>query len=106
VLFRSLLLVSEPSPVGIMTAARIRDLAREMEIQVARSGLVINRVPNPDLGGRLVAEAAARGLEVLGTVPLDDAVVEQAMAHQPAFRLPDGAPAVKAIEAVLATVNL
>jgi CO dehydrogenase maturation factor len=101
-----LLLVSEPSPVGIMTAARIRDLAREMEIQVARSGLVINRVPNPGLGARLVTEAQARGLEVLGTVPLDDAVVEQAMAHQPAFRLPDGAPAVKAIEAVLATVNL
>jgi CO dehydrogenase maturation factor len=42
-----LLLVSEPSPIGIMTAARIRDLAREMEIQVARIGLVINRVPMP-----------------------------------------------------------
>ena len=44
-----LLLVSEPSPVGIMTAARIRDLAREMEIAVARTGLVINRVPTAAL---------------------------------------------------------
>lgn len=101
-----LLLVSEPSPVGIMTAARIRDLAREMEIQVARTGLVINRVPSPGLGARLIQEARERGLDVLGLVPLDDAVVEQAMAHQPVFRLPDEAAAVKAIEAVLTTVVL
>jgi CO dehydrogenase maturation factor len=101
-----LLLVSEPSPVGIMTAARIRDLAREMEITVARTGLVINRVPSAALGARLVEEARGHGLEVLGTVPLDEAVVEQAMSHLPAFRLPDDAAAVKAIEAVLSTVVL
>ncbi len=99
-----LLLVSEPSPVGIMTAARIRDLARELEVEVARTGLIINRVSGPAIAARLVEEARGRGLEVLGTVPLDDAVVEQAMAHQPAFRLPDSAPAVRAIEAVLAGV--
>ena len=101
-----LLLVSEPSPVGIMTAARIRDLAREMEIEVARTGLVINRVSGPDIAARLVEEARGHGLEVLGVVPLDDVVVEQAMAHQPAFRLPDDAPAVRAIETILATVNV
>lgn len=101
-----LLLVSEPSPIGIMTAARIRDLARELEISVARTGLVINRVPGPQLGERLAAEARGRGLEVLGTVPLDDAVVEQAMAHLPAYRLPDDAAAVRAMEAVLSGVRL
>ena len=82
-----LLLVSEPSPVGIMTAARIRDLAKEMEVTVARTGLVINRVSGPAIAARLVEEARGHGLEVLGTVPMDDAVVEQAMAHLPAFRL-------------------
>lgn len=101
-----LLLVSEPSPVGIMTAARIRDLAREIEIEVARTGLIINRVSGPSLAARLIEEARGHGLEVLGTVPLDDAVVEQAMAHQPAFRLPDDAPAVRAIDGILATVNI
>jgi CO dehydrogenase maturation factor len=102
-----LLLVSEPSPVGIMTAARIRDLAKELEIQVERTGLVINRVCGAaSVGARLAEEARGLGLEVLGTVPLDDAVVEQALAHRPAFQLPDDAPAVKAIEAILATVVL
>jgi CO dehydrogenase maturation factor len=101
-----LLLVSEPSPVGIMTAARIRDLARELEIEVARTGLVINRVSGPAIAVRLVEEARGRGLEVLGTVPMDDAVVNQAMAHLPAFRLGDDAPAVKAIESILSTVTV
>jgi CO dehydrogenase maturation factor len=101
-----LLLVSEPSPVGIMTAARIRDLAKEIEIDVARTGLIINRVSGATIGPRLIEEARGHGLEVLGTVPMDDAVVEQAMSHLPAFRLPDDAAAVKAIEAALATVIL
>ena len=101
-----LLLVSEPSPVGIMTAARIRDLAKELEVEVARTGLVINRVSGPAIAARLVEEARGHGLEVLGTVPMDDVVVEQAMAHLPAFRLPGDAPAVKAIEAILSTVTV
>jgi CO dehydrogenase maturation factor len=100
-----LLLVSEPSPVGIMSAARIRDLAREMEIAVARTGLVINRVPE-GAAERLVAEARGRDLEVLGTVPADEQVMEYALAHQPALRLPATSPAVRAVEKILATVVL
>jgi len=101
-----LLLVSEPSPIGIMTAARIRDLARELEIEVARTGLIINRVGGPSIAARLIEEARGYGLEVLGTVPLDDAVVEQAMAHLPAFRLPDDAPAVQAVDSIMVNLNL
>jgi CO dehydrogenase maturation factor len=101
-----LLLVSEPSPVGILTAARIRDLAQEIEIEVARTGLIINRVSGPSIAARLVEEARGHGLEVLGTVPLDDAVVEQAMAHLPAYRLPDDAPAVRAVDSILAKAAL
>mgnify|MGYP006338693835 CR=1 FL=1 len=58
------------------------------------------------VGGDDLAEARGRGLDVLGTVPLDDAVVEQAMSHLPAFRLADDAPAVRAIESILSTVVL
>ena len=100
-----LLLVSEPSPVGIMSAARIRDLAREMEIAVARTGLVINRVPG-GMAERLVAEARGRDLEVLGTVPADELVMEYALSHTPAIRLPQETPAVRAIEKILSTVVL
>jgi CO dehydrogenase maturation factor len=100
-----LLLVSEPSPVGIMSAARIRDLAREMGIAVARTGLVINRVP-AGMADRLVAEAAGRSLDVLGTVPADDAVLDYALRHLPAVTLPADAPAVQAVERILAGVTV
>jgi len=101
-----LLLVSEPSPVGIMSAARIRDLAREMEIAVARTGLIINRVPDGGIGERLIAEARGRNLDVLGTVPADEVVMEYALSHTPALRLPPDNPAVRAVEKILSTVVL
>jgi len=37
---------------------------------------------------RLVAEAKGRDLEVLARLPADEAVMEFALAHQPAIRLP------------------
>jgi CO dehydrogenase maturation factor len=100
-----LLLVSEPSPVGVMSAARIRDLARELQIEVGRTGLIINRVPE-GRAAALEAEARGRDLEVLGTVPADAAVEDHALRHIPALRLPPETVAVQAIDRILATVNL
>lgn len=95
-----LLLVSEPSPTGIMTAARIRDLAKDMEVSVKQSGLIVNRV-NGELPASLAEEAKSYGLDVLGTVPLDDLVVEYALKHMPAVKLPESSPVVQAIDNIL-----
>jgi len=100
-----LLLVSEPSPVGVMSAARIRDLAQEMKIEVGRTGLVINRVPE-GRAAALEAEARGRSLDVLGTVPADPAVEDHALRHVPALRLPPETAAVRAIDRILEVVNL
>jgi CO dehydrogenase maturation factor len=100
-----LLLVSEPSPVGIMSAARIKDLAREMEVAVARTGLIINRVPD-GVGERLRAEALGRGLDVLGLVPADEQVMEYALQHVPAVQLPPDTPAVRAVDGILGSIQL
>ncbi|MDP2210882.1 MAG: AAA family ATPase [Candidatus Aquicultor sp.] len=100
-----LLLVSEPSPIGIMTAARIRDLAKEMEVSVKQVGLIINRV-NGELPASLAEEAENRGLEVLGTVPLDDSVFEHALNHIPAVKLPESSPAVQAIDNILGKLDI
>ena len=90
-----LLLVSEPSPIGIMTAARIRDLAQGDGDHRSRGPAWSSTgCAGRPWRARLVEEARGHGLEVLGTVPMDDAVVEQAMSHLPAFRLADDAPAV------------
>lgn len=100
-----LLLVSEPSPIGIVTAARIRDLAKEMEISVKQVGLIINRV-NGELPASLVEEAESLSLELLGTVPLDDSVFEHALNRVPAVKIPESSPAVQAIDSILGKLDI
>jgi CO dehydrogenase maturation factor len=100
-----LLLVSEPSPVGIMTAARIKDLAKEMQVSVKQAGLIINRV-NGEAPASLIEEAKNYGLEVLGTVPVDDTVVDYAVRHVPAVQLPESSPVVRAIDDILGKLGI
>ncbi|MBE0447199.1 MAG: AAA family ATPase [Actinobacteria bacterium] len=100
-----LLLVSEPTPIGIMTAARIRDLAKEMEISVKQVGLIINKV-NGQLPGSLIEEAKGYGLDVLGTVPADNTVVDYILSHIPAMQLPEGSPAARAVDDILGKLGI
>ncbi len=65
-----MLIVSGPSPSGLATAARIRELARELGIEVGREAVAVNQAP----GGReevLVKEAQRLGLPLAGVVPFD-----------------------------------
>lgn len=100
-----LLLISEPSPVGVMTAARIKDLSKDMEISVKQVGLIINRV-NGEFPTSLVEEAEGYGLEVLGTVPADESVVNYALKHIPAMQLPENSPGVRAIDDILSKLGI
>jgi CO dehydrogenase maturation factor len=95
-----LLIVSEPNPIGILTAARIRDLAKELKINVKQVGLIINRV-NGLRQEVLDREVAKYGLELVATIPADDTVVEYSFDRKPAIELPDDAPIVKAVDEML-----
>jgi CO dehydrogenase maturation factor len=100
-----LLLVSEPSPTGVMTAARIRDLAKEMKVSVGKAGLIINRV-NGQVPVSLLEEAKSHGLDVFGTLPVDDSVVDAAINHMPASKLDASSPAVRELESILGSLGI
>jgi CO dehydrogenase maturation factor len=70
-----LLIVSDASRRGLRAAARIRDLAREVKLQVGRWRLVINRVEG-ELSPALAGEAAGLGLGPPHLVPFDRLVAE------------------------------
>lgn len=95
-----LLVVSEPNPIGIMTAARIKDLAEEMKVSVGRTGLIINRV-NGELPEVLKKEVEKYGLELVGVIPIDNTVVEYSFERKPAALMPDDTPSVKAVDEIL-----
>ncbi len=81
-----LLVVSDATKVGLDTAARILALAQEMEINVGRTVLIINRVSG-ELPGS-VTEKVPQGFFKTVLLPYDGAVEELAMGSAELTALP------------------
>jgi CO dehydrogenase maturation factor len=99
-----LFVVSDPTRRGILTAARIRDLIRELDLRILRDVLVINRVqgePDPDL----FEEAKNQHLELAGTLPVDELVYQYDLEGKPTFYLPTGSTSVQAARRIFEKLN-
>lgn len=90
-----LLIVADTSRRGLQAAVRINDLARELNIGVEKSFLIINQSRNgvPDAAKAIIDEA---GLELAGTIPEDDDVYEYDMKGEPTVGIPEENSAVRA----------
>ncbi len=90
-----LLIVADTSRRGLQAAVRIDQLARELNIGVTKSYLIINQARDgvPDAAMAIIKDA---GLELAGTIPEDDAVYEYDMKGEPTVRIPEDNPAVRA----------
>jgi CO dehydrogenase maturation factor len=91
----TLLAVLEPYYRSLETGARIVELARELG--VARVHAVANKVRSGEDRGAIEAFCRARGLELLGLVPHDEAVLA---ADREAVALLDRAPSSPAVAAI------
>ena len=97
-----LLLVSDPTVRGIVSAAEMQALAGKLHIRVGRARLIVNRVGPDDLPSAVRQTIEARGLDLIGLVPRDDCVVDYDAQGRPLFDLPPEAPARRAVFAVCA----
>jgi CO dehydrogenase maturation factor len=95
-----LLIVSDPTVRGIRTARRIADLVKELNLDIDKYELIINRVSGEE-GAELKAFAESLGLEVAGLVPQDRNVFENDLAGKAITALPETSPAVKAAFSIL-----
>jgi CO dehydrogenase maturation factor len=91
-----LLIVTEPTAVGVMTAKRILGLSERLPIAVKRRGVFWNKVPQ---GAPLPAGGDA--LPTLGRVPLDPLVLEASMCGATVFELDGGRPSYVAVGKML-----
>ncbi len=98
-----LLIVSDATQVGIRSAHRIRALVAELALPVRRMALVVNQATG--LPPEVEAAIAADGLELAGLVPDDPQILEFELAGRPLLELPDDAPAVGAVERMLAALG-
>jgi len=82
-----LLLVTDPTQRGLLTAQRMRDMVPELEIGVGHVYLVVNRLRG-DLPQPLTTTIKRSDLELLGTVPEDLAMAEFEYTGRPLTELP------------------
>jgi len=89
-----LLIVSDTSRRGLQAAIRINDLAKTLNIGVAKSYVLINRVKEkPDEAVLELLRQA--GLELAGTLSENQSVYEYDLNGQPTIKMPEDNPAVK-----------
>lgn len=87
-----LFLVSDSSRRGIQAVARIADMARELELNPGRMGLLVNRAPGGVMSDGVKEEVEKHGLNLFGVLPQDDAIYEYDCDGKPSSKVPDGNP--------------
>ncbi len=91
-----LLLVSDYSSVGLRSAKQIRGLVKDLDIDIKRYGLVVNRVLRQNQ--ELEKEISDFGADFLSLIPEDQNICDLSVAGEPLAGLKSDSPAFKAIE--------
>ncbi|MCL2337719.1 MAG: AAA family ATPase [Firmicutes bacterium] len=95
-----LFVTSDSSARGIRSAGRVRELVESLQLDIKKMYLVVSRVnvSNFDI---LKEEIAKTGLELIGTMPLDEQVMEFDLLSKPLIDLPDNSPVVAVVDDIL-----
>lgn len=96
-----MLVVTDPTRRGLLTAERVRDLTQELKIRVKSLRVIVNRSQGVELDPGLAEELRARGLDLGGVIPSDPNVAEFDLRGKPIVELPRESPAVKALWGIL-----
>ena len=102
----TMLLISDCSRRGIQAAARVAELVREMALQPARMGLIVNRAPGGQIDAGIQEEIDKHGLELLGVLPQDESVYRCDCEGSPSAKLPDSNPVKAAVKDVMKSLGL
>jgi len=91
-----LLVVSDPTARGFMTAKRVKELVAELNTKFGKMYLVVNRVPE-GLEEKVLEEASKVGIECIALIPEDELVAGFDLEGRPLIELPKESKAYKAI---------
>lgn len=100
----ALLIAATPSAVALRSAQRIQGMIQDLRLNIRRMYLVLTAL-NPGLNGR----ASLSGLEdlpLIGNIPYDEEVARRSVGAEALMDLPDGSPAARAAEEILARLGV
>jgi CO dehydrogenase maturation factor len=91
-----LCIVSEPTPIGVVTTRRIFQLTGKLPISVKEVGVVWNRVAT-----ECADEPQVDGLSVFGRIPMDTSILESSIHGKTVFDLAADSPALVAVRKIV-----
>jgi CO dehydrogenase maturation factor len=100
-----LIIVSDPSLRGIHTAKRINSLIDELQLDIERRVVIINRVSEKE-GSELKTIAEGFALEIAGLIPNDETIFNYDLQGKPVFQLPEGSTAIMTLFRILDSLNI
>ncbi|MGI5822524.1 MAG: AAA family ATPase [Dethiobacteria bacterium] len=100
-----ILITSDATARGIRSAGRVLEIIKSVKIEAKKIYLVITRTRNGEEEA-LKDEIAKTGLEVLGTIPMDENVFKFDLDDKPLFDLPADSPAYLAVVEIAQRLNL
>jgi CO dehydrogenase maturation factor len=98
-----MLVVTDNSKRGMLTAHRIGDLAGELEINFKDLYLILNRV-RPEMKDKVFKKAQETGLEILGVIHEDEQVTAYDLEGKPLVELPDDSNTVKTVSGIFSRI--
>ena len=100
-----LLVVSDPTARGFMTAKRVKELVAELNTKFGRMYLVVNRMPE-GLAEKVAEEVSKVGIECIALIPEDDLLAKFDLEGRPFIQLPKESRAYKAIASLIKKLPL
>lgn len=100
-----LIIVSDPTVKGILTAKRINELVGELNLDVDRRVLIINRVIGQE-GEELKKMAEGFGINVAGLIPQDELIFKFDLEGKPVLGLSEDAKSVQTVFGILQSLQI
>jgi CO dehydrogenase maturation factor len=100
-----LLVVTDPTAKGVMTAKRVSDLIKSLNVGIHKAFLVINRVP-PQFMSKIKDLEAASGLKCIAVIPEDSLIQEYDLTGRPVSELPSHSPALNAVKELVSKLEI
>lgn len=95
-----LLVISDPTKKGVMTAKRINDLVDELNLDVDKRKFIINRVSEENFN-KLISSGTELPFKDIFNIPEDEKIFHLDLEGKPVFDLPPDSAAVKIVFRIL-----
>ena len=96
-----MLIVSDPSQRGLVTAERIAAFRHDLDIHIERAYLILNRLPEAEIPAPLQARIDTMDVPLLGALPRDEQVMQFEFSGRPLVELGDESPVYRAVAAMM-----